>query len=130
MNIYQSNLMDHYNNPRYYGSLSSYDFQTAEYNPSCGDSIAMQGCITNMTLSDIRFTGKGCVISQAAASLLAQAAYQQDIATIQAFDAHTMLSLVGIELGPLRIKCALLPLAVLNSGINQYLQAQNISDNK
>jgi len=109
--------MDHFRNPRNYGTLEYPDFSSGEYNPSCGDAIAIQGIIKDDRIFKIAFTGKGCVISQAAASMLLEYCIGKTIDEIDAFDAHTMQELLGISLGPVRLKCALLPLHALKKGI-------------
>lgn len=120
MNLYQELLMDHYKQPRNYGQLAQYDFSTGDYIPSCGDAISMQGRFANGVLQEIAFMGKGCVISQATASLLTQYAKGKTIEQLQAMNADDVQTLIGVTLGPLRIKCALLPLFVLQQGIQQF----------
>lgn len=122
MNIYQERLMDHYHNPRNYGQLENPDFATQEYNPSCGDLIAMQGLIQENNLTSICFTGKGCIISQATASLLCQEYTGKNIQNILTLTALDVQTLLGISLGPLRLKCALLPLLALQEGIASSLK--------
>lgn len=122
MNIYEKKLIDHYHNPRNNGHLDNPSFSTQEYNPSCGDLVAIQGSINNNKLSKIRFTGKGCIISQACASLLAQECTEKTIDAILTLSDESVQLLLGIPLGPLRLKCALLPLQALQEGIKDYLK--------
>lgn len=124
MNIYQQTLMDHYRNPRNAGTLDSYDFSTGQHNPSCGDSIGMQGVIVDGVLTDIAFTGSGCVISQATASLLTQFVRGKTIQQILDMNKDDIQSLIGTNLGPMRLRCALLSLEVLQSGIRGYQQSK------
>lgn len=72
MNIYKQELMDHYRNPRNHGVVDRPDFMCEESNPSCGDAISFTGNIKNSQLTHVAFTGTGCVISLATASLLTQ----------------------------------------------------------
>lgn len=125
MNLYQEILMDHYKHPRNYGSLDLYDFSSGQMNPSCGDSIIMQGIVENNFIKELRFTGKGCVISQATASLLTQACKGKSIDEILQLDAEYITQLIGIQLGLLRLKCAMLPLHALQKGIRSYLGASH-----
>lgn len=120
MNIYQEELIDHYRNSRHRGIIENPDFDTGESNPSCGDLISMQGNIKEGILVAVAFQGKGCVISQAAASMLCASVIHQPIDKINVLDAEYMLQLVKIPLGPTRLKCALLSLYALKKGIAAY----------
>ncbi len=117
MQLYHDRLMDHYHHPRHQGTIAEATFSTGQYNPSCGDAVALTGTITNGTLTAIAFQGKGCVISQAAASLLCEYAYDKSVQDLAALDAQWMLDMVGIPLGPTRLRCALLVLQALKDGI-------------
>lgn len=121
MNLYQEILMDHYKHPRNYGSLDKYDFSSGQLNPSCGDSVIMQGIVENNFIKELKFTGKGCVISQATASLVTQAGKGKSIDEILQWDANYITELIGMQLGLLRLKCAMLPLQALQKGIRSYL---------
>jgi nitrogen fixation protein NifU and related proteins len=118
--LYQQQLMDHYRNPRNQGTLDKPDFKSGVFNPSCGDSIAIEGMVQDHTLVHIAFQGSGCVVSQATASLLTQVAKGKELDEIMQLDKHTVLLLIGMELGPVRLKCALLPLQALHEGVQQY----------
>jgi nitrogen fixation NifU-like protein len=120
MNLYKEQLLEHYRAPRNRGVLKNPDFSTGQYNPSCGDSIALQGVINNGIISNLMFTGKGCVISQAASSLLTQACIGKTITYATQLNTEFICELVGIDLGPTRLKCALLPLHALQNGIQKY----------
>jgi nitrogen fixation NifU-like protein len=121
MNIYSSgdsqNLMDHYRNPRNRGTISGANVVSAVHNPSCGDTIAIEGIVTDGVLVQLAFTGSGCVISQAAASMLTEVAIGKTVAELKALDAQAMRDLVGIPLGPTRLRCALLALEALQEGL-------------
>lgn len=124
MNLYQDVLIDHYRNPRNRGVLDHADFKSGENNPSCGDSVSMYGRVEDGILIAIGFEGFGCVISQAAASLLTEQVVGKSVQDIMKLDAAFMRALVGIELGPTRVRCALLALEALQRGIKEYLDAQ------
>ena len=119
MNLYREKLMDHYRYPRNQGRLTKPDFTSGEYNPSCGDSISFDGRVKNNELIEIAFEGKGCVISQATASLLSGHCKGMEINAILALEKKDMLALIGMELGPTRLRCALLPLEALQGGIKK-----------
>ena len=121
--LYQDSLRDHYQNPRHKGILEQSDFTSDRFNPSCGDKIIFQGVIKNNTLINVAFDGKGCMLSLAAASLLAEFAIGKTIQEILTFDKKTLFGLVNIELGPTRAQCILLPLQALQSGIQNYLDS-------
>ena len=121
--LYQEILMDHYRYPRNCGSLSRADFSSGSFNPSCGDSVAFSGLIVAGILADVKFLGKGCVISQAAASLLTEQVKHTQLSTIVLMTANHMQTLIGMQLGPTRLRCALLPLEALHKGIEEYAQS-------
>lgn len=128
MNVYKKTVLDHYHHPRNCGKIDNPDFSTQEYNPSCGDLIAMQGKIAQNKLIDLRFEGKGCIISQACASFLTQECIGKTIDTIVTFDSESFQIFLGVSLGPLRLKCALLPLHALQEGIKDYIHKANVKD--
>ena len=99
-----------------------HDFIALQRNSACGDEITCSGIITNNTLSAINFDGKGCVISQASASLLSEKAQNSSIKDILSFDTNTLIALLGISLGPVRMQCALLPLIALQNGVEEYVE--------
>lgn len=117
---YQDLLLEHYKNPRNYGALESPDFSSGEYNPSCGDSVALQGTIFNGCINKIGFVGKGCVISLATASLLTEKCLTKTLDELLLMDKDDIQSMIGMELGPIRLKCALLPLYALHKGLKEY----------
>lgn len=119
MNLYQEQLMDHYRNPRNRQILACPDYCSQVYNPSCGDSISMQISIDAGMIAQIGFQGSGCVISQAAASMLTQACVGKTLRDCAAFDTQSVIAFVGIDLGPTRIKCALLALDALRELVAQ-----------
>lgn len=120
MDLYQQELLDHYYHPRNRGTLPHADFSSGEHNPSCGDSVSMQGIVKNDQLEEIYFQGSGCVISQAAASMVTEKYKNKSLKDILSLDKQNVLDLVGIKLGPTRLKCALLALHALQHGIIEY----------
>lgn len=117
--LYKDVLNDHYRNPRNKGTLENPDFASGDSNPSCGDAVAMQGFITDGKVTAVVFEGVGCVISQATASLLTQNVVGKTIEEILALSAEDIQTMIGISLGPLRLKCALLPLYALQQGLKK-----------
>lgn len=125
MDLYHQTLMDHYRYPRNRGTLDSADFKSGLYNPSCGDKIAMEGCIQERVLIKIAFEGIGCVISQATASLLTELVLGKSVEDIAALNKEFLQAVLGIELGPIRLKCALLPLQALQEGVASHMQSRS-----
>lgn len=118
--LYREELLDHFRYPRNSGELPDAQVSTEVLNPSCGDEIAMQIVVEDDILLQISFKGKGCVISQAAASLLTELVKGKSLEFIEALTKDDMLSLVGIELGPTRLRCALLALESLHKALSLY----------
>ncbi|MBD3272810.1 Fe-S cluster protein [Candidatus Dependentiae bacterium] len=118
-NIYQEKLMDHYKNPRNKKNIENPDFSTGRQNPSCGDSVLIEGKLENGKITDLGFSGSGCVISQAAASILLTSCTGKTVEEVLALDKDYILKLLGIPLGPNRIKCALLSLDALKSSLEK-----------
>ncbi len=119
--IYKDIILDYYRNPRNFGELPNPDVRAKDSNPLCGDIIEMQLKINDGKVEDIRFQGKGCAISQAAASMLTEVAKGKSLDEIKAVGKPDVLELLGIDPGPTRIKCALLGLKVLKLGVYLYL---------
>ena len=119
--IYKDIILDYYRNPRNYGELPDPDVRAKDSNPLCGDITEMQLKIREGKIDDIRFTGKGCAISQASASMLTEAVKGKTLDEVKAMGKTDVLELLGIDPGPTRIKCALLGLKVLKLAIYGYL---------
>ncbi|CUU04609.1 nitrogen fixation protein NifU [Candidatus Thermokryptus mobilis] len=110
-------LLDHYQNPRNFGHLENPDIVYEEGNPSCGDQIRIEIKLEDNRIADIKFTGKGCTISQASASILTEIVKGKSLDEIKNFSKEDMLNALGIPISPIRLKCALLGLKVLKAGI-------------
>ncbi len=127
INMYQEALMDHYRYPRNRVQLVHADFASLVHNPSCGDSVSFEGCIAPHGIVIMSaFQGSGCVISQATASMLTQVVLQKTIDEILSFDKRFILDLIKIELGPMRLKCALLPLEALQEGLRKCKEQREV----
>ena len=116
MNIYQEELLDHYENPSNYGTLPNPDISHEEDNPLCGDRIRIDLGIEDGIIKKVRFSGHGCTISLAAASMLTEEIAGKSLAEVKQLSRDDILEMIGIPLGPVRVKCALLPLKVLKAG--------------
>jgi len=115
--IYMQNIMDHYKNPRHKGVLDSYTQKHQEKNLSCGDEAKIFIKMKKNVLEDAKFEGKGCAISQASISILLDEVIGKTKEEILELKKEDILSLLGIELGPTRLKCALLGLEILHKAI-------------
>ncbi len=116
MNIYQEELLDHYENPSNYGTLPKPTISHEEDNPLCGDRIRIDLNVEDDIIKQVRFSGHGCTISQAAASMLTERIAGKTLAEVKKLTRDDILDMVGIPLGPVRVKCALLALKVLKAG--------------
>lgn len=122
--LYRELIIDHYKNPRYRGHLEPNNIHFEDDNPLCGDHIEITLQVDgNGIITDGRFDGKGCAISQASADLLIEAVIGKDLEQVKKMTKEDILDLLGIELGPVRLKCALLSLKVLKAGVYGLSQA-------
>ena len=116
--LYRETIIDHYKNPQYRGHLDPNDIHFEDDNPLCGDHIEITLRLDgDNKVTDGRFDGKGCAISQASADLLIESAIGKSLDELKQLTKQDILDLLGIELGPVRLKCALLPLKVLKAGV-------------
>ncbi|MFY9719290.1 MAG: SUF system NifU family Fe-S cluster assembly protein [Candidatus Cybelea sp.] len=113
--FYRDYILDHYRSPRNFGALEHPDVQAEDLNPLCGDQIRMQLKLDDGTISDVRFSGKGCAISQASASMLTERIKGMKLSDVAKLPKDVVLENVGIGISPTRMKCAMLGLRVLKS---------------
>lgn len=116
--IYQERILQHSTHPHNFGRLPSATCKILLDNPLCGDVIQMEAEIVDGTVQKVMFTGKGCAISKASASILTDLAMGKSVAELRKWDKTSIINMLGIELGPNRLKCALLPLEALHKLIN------------
>lgn len=123
MNLYADIILDHWQNPQNYGALDDPDLEAFEANPLCGDEITIQLKTNNSKLNtkieQVRFSGNGCAISQAAASILTEFIIGKTIKDVKKINADHMIKLIGITPGPARIKCTTLALLTVKKAIEQ-----------
>lgn len=123
-NLYNENLLDHYNHPKNKGSLENANAKSGVYNPSCGDSISIEALVEDNVLVACKFQASGCVISCAAASMVVNAGIGKTIDEIMAFDKIMMLNLLKLDLGPTRLRCGLLAIEALQNAIKEYQKGE------
>jgi nitrogen fixation NifU-like protein len=116
--LYRELIIDRYKNPHFRGSLEPHDITFEDDNPLCGDHIRIDLRIDgDNRVSEVAFDGHGCAISQASADLLAESVMGKTLDEVKQINKQDILDLLGIELGPVRLKCALLSLKVLKAGV-------------
>ena len=116
--LYRELIIDRYKNPHFRGSLEPHDITFEDDNPLCGDHIRIDLRIDgDNRVSEVAFDGHGCAISQASADLLAESVIGKTLDEVKQINKQDILDLLGIELGPVRLKCALLSLKVLKAGV-------------
>jgi nitrogen fixation protein NifU and related proteins len=116
--MYREVIIEHYKNPSYKGSLDPHDLSFEDSNPLCGDHIKIDLRVNEArTITDARFDGHGCAISQASADLLLESIVGKPLDEVKMLNKEHILGLLGIDLGPVRLKCALLSLKVLKAGV-------------
>src|SRR3954470_926965 len=106
--LYRDYILEHYRRPHNFGVIDSPTATQEGSNPLCGDRITLQLGIEDGVLQRVGFTGRGCAISQAPASLLTEEIKGRPLAEVESFRADDLLDLLGIDISPARLKCAML----------------------
>ncbi len=118
--LYREQILDHYRSPRNQGTLDPNDGSFEDTNPLCGDRIRIDLRIEDGIINDVKFSGRGCAISQASTSMLTEMVINQRLDDAEALTGEDMLDELGVEISPARLKCALLGLHVLHGSIYDY----------
>src|SRR5258706_12343915 len=116
MDFYREAILDHYSQPRHWAVMEKPDIDHEEKNPLCGDRLRLTLKVKDGKITDLGWSGEGCAISRAAASMLGETLVGKTLEEAQAISKQDILDMLGIELGPVRLKCALLSLKVLKVG--------------
>jgi len=119
--MYQEIILDYYRHPRNKGVLPHPDIVSHDVNTSCGDEVTMNVLVKDGKVGNIRFSGKGCAISQAASSMLTEYVLGMPVEKVAKLSKDDVLKLINIPISCVRLKCALLGLKVLKLGVIQYL---------
>jgi nitrogen fixation protein NifU and related proteins len=131
--LYRQYILDHFREPHNYGSLEHPDIHTADSNPLCGDRISIDLAIQDGRVAEVRFSGRGCAISQASASMLTEKIEGASLDELRALTPQDIFDMLGVEIGPARQRCALLALRVLHQGIGGpytgHFEADDEEDN-
>jgi len=125
--MYRDLILEHHRYPHNFGTLDPHDVSQEEHNPLCGDRIRLDLRIVDNKIAEVAFSGKGCAVSQAAASMLTDELIGMDLDQVRQYGKAELLELIGLPLdkNPVRLKCALLSLKALKVGVYRYL-GQNI----
>ena len=119
--IYKEELMEHFKYPQNKRKLEKPDFSSGVENPSCGDIISIEGKISkDGKILEVCFDGAGCVISQATASMLTDKCKGKSFDEVLQMTSQDVLQMLGLELGPVRLRCALLSLQALQSALLKF----------
>ena len=120
--MYRQQILDHYKNPRNYGELESADIEHVGENPMCGDTIKMflELADDEDTIARVSFIGDGCAISQASASMLSGELRDMSPSAVREMDRDDVVDLLGVELSPMRVKCAVLAEKVAQDAIAMH----------
>jgi nitrogen fixation protein NifU and related proteins len=119
--MYREVILDHYKNPRGHGVIEGADAEAEGLNPLCGDEVSIYVSLAEdgETIEDVKFSGRGCAISQAATSMLTEMVAGRSATEVATLDKEELLEEIGIPLTPIRLKCALLGLGVLKVALHR-----------
>ncbi len=117
--LYRDYILEHYRRPHNFGIIEHPDARYEGANPLCGDRITMMLGIRDGIISEVAFTGRGCAISQASASLLTDEIKGKSVDEVAKLTADDVLDLLGIEISPARLKCALLSLDTVSHALEE-----------
>ena len=119
--LYREVILDHYKNPRGHGVIEGADAEAEGQNPLCGDEVSIYVAFgeDGETIDDVKFSGRGCAISQAATSMLMEMTKGRTAEQVAALDKDELLAEIGVPLTPVRLKCAMLGLTTLKVALHK-----------
>jgi len=120
--MYRQQILDHYKNPRNYGEIEDATFTHVGENPMCGDTIEMDVVLSEdeETVERVAFRGDGCAISQASASMLSERLAGMAVDELRELDRDDIVDMLGVDISPMRVKCAVLAEKVAQDGADIY----------
>jgi len=130
--MYRQQILDHYKNPRNYGEIEDATFTHVGENPMCGDTIEMDVVLDDdeETIEHVAFRGDGCAISQASASMLSEELKGMSIENLQKMDRDDIIDMLGVDISPMRVKCAVLAEKVAQDGAEIYFGEKDLDMTK
>ena len=126
--LFRETILEHYKHPRNHGTLDRPDFAFEDSNPLCGDRLRMEFRVRDDVIVESRFSGHGCSISQASASMLTERIAGMHLDDARRLGSADVMEMLGIELGPVRLKCALLALKTMKAGLYGVGRAPDAGD--
>jgi nitrogen fixation NifU-like protein len=119
--LYREVILDHYKNPRGHGVIEDADAEAEGQNPLCGDEVSVYVAFGDdgETIDDVKFSGRGCAISQAATSMLMEMTKGRTAEQVATLDKDELLAEIGVPLSPIRLKCAMLGLTTLKVALHK-----------
>lgn len=118
--LYAENILENYKNPQNKGILKNPDIVVSESNPLCGDVVSVYLKFRDARVFDISFMGSGCAISQASASILSEFVKDKSLDEIKGLNEKDVVRLLGINISPVRMRCATLALEGIKKGVEKY----------
>jgi|TARA_B100001971_G_C18221758_1_gene557668 nitrogen fixation NifU-like protein len=118
--MYKENILDHYKNPHNKGEIKDAEIKFKENNPLCGDVISINMKLKDNKIDEIKFEGTGCAISQSAMSMLTDEIKGKCLQEVKSMTSENIVKMLGIEIGSVRIKCAVLGLVAVKNGIKEF----------
>lgn len=112
--MYREHLLDHYRNPRHFGTITGAD-HVHDLNPLCGDELEFFAVFDGTMIRQVSFKGQGCALSVASASMLAEEAVGKDGKWVKELSRASMNALVGVDVAPMRVKCMMLSVKILKT---------------
>ncbi|GAB3415142.1 iron-sulfur cluster assembly scaffold protein [Haloparvum alkalitolerans] len=130
--MYRQQILDHYKNPRNYGEMEDPDYTHVGENPSCGDTIRMDVRLADdgETIEYVTFTGDGCAISMASASMLSERLSGMTLDELKEMDTEDVTEMLGVDISPMRVKCAVLGRQVAQDGAKIHLGEMDLDRTK
>jgi len=117
--LYRDLILDHWKNPHNFGKLKKPTIEIKEANPLCGDDIELQIVVKKEKITDVKFSGEGCALSQAGASILTDILKGKSLSQVKRITEEKFLKIIGIRPNPARLKCALLSFSALQKALKQ-----------
>jgi nitrogen fixation NifU-like protein len=126
--MYRQQILEHYKSPRNYGELEAPTFTHVGENPMCGDTIEMDVVLDDAeeTIERVAFRGDGCAISQASASMLSEELVGMSIEELHDLDRDDVIDMLGVDISPMRVKCAVLAEKVAQDGADIYFDELDV----